>query len=125
MPIENFDNVPDALRKPADPENPAEEERMHIPVVTVSRQSNMISHNDCIDIQIKGGEIEHEMTSEHFIDFIDIYVDSTYVMRAALTAKRTHPFITICLNEASGGLAVISHCNIHGGWIAKTTLDET
>jgi len=125
MPIENFDNVPDVLSKPLDPENPTEKERMHTPVVIVSRQSNVISHTDCVDIQIKVGETEHEMTSEHFIDFIDIYLDRTYVMRAALTAKRTYPFISICLDEASGRLDVISHCNIHGSWTTKAALEET
>lgn len=124
MPIENFDNVPDVLRKPFNPENPTKEEKMHTPLLNISRQSDAISPNDCIDIQIKVGEIEHEMTSEHFIDFIDIYIDRTYVMRAALTPKRTHPLISICLNAASGRLAVISHCNVHGSWITKTTLEE-
>jgi len=125
MPIENFDNSPDVLRKPADPENLTDEERMHTPLITVSRQSGAISHNGCIDIQIKVGEIEHEMTSEHFIEFIDIYIDRTYVMRAALTPKRAHPLVSTCLNAASARLAVISHCNVHGSWITKTTLDET
>jgi len=125
MPIENFDNVPDVLRKPLNPENPTEEEKMHTPLLTISRQSNTISDNGCIDIQIKVGEIEHEMTSEHFIEFIDIYIDRTYVMRAALTPKRAYPLISTCLNAASGRLAVISHCNVHGNWITKVTLDET
>jgi superoxide reductase len=125
MPIENFENVPDALRKPLDPENLTEEERTHTPLVGISRQCNAISDKGCIDIQIKVGAIEHEMTSEHFIDFVDIYVDRTYVMRAALTPKRAHPLISVCLNAASGRLAVISNCNVHGSWIVKATLDET
>jgi len=125
MPIENFDNVPDAVRRPLDRENPTEEERMHTPLVTISRQSKVVSHNGCIDIQIKVGEIEHEMTAEHFIDYIDIYIDKAYVMRAALTPKKAHPLISICLNAASGRLDVISHCNVHGSWLTKAALDET
>ena len=124
MPIENFENVPDALRKPLYPENLTEEERTHSPLVRISRQCDAISNKDCIDIQIKVGAIEHEMTSEHFINFIDIYMDRIYVMRAILTPKRAHPLISVCLNVTSGNLSVISNCNLHGNWRTKVTLDE-
>ena len=125
MPIENFENVPEALKKPLDPENLTADERTHIPFVTIGRECNAISLNRCIDVQIKVGATGHEMTSEHFINFIDIYMDKIYVMRAALTPKRSHPVISLCLNANSGRLAVIGNCNVHGNWITKVTLDET
>ena len=125
MPIENFENVPEALNKHLDPENLTADERTHIPFVTIGRECNAISLNRCIDVQIKVGAIEHEMTSEHFINFIDIYIDRIYVMRAILTPKRAHPVISLCLNANSGRLYVISNCNVHGNWITKVTLEET
>jgi desulfoferrodoxin-like iron-binding protein len=125
VPIENFENVPEALKKPLDPENLTEDERMHTPLVKISKQCNAISNNRCIDIQIKVGAIEHEMTSEHFINFIDIYIDRKYVTRAMLTPKRSYPLISLCLNVTSGSLSVISNCSVHGNWRTKVALDET
>ena len=124
MPIENFESVPEAIKKPSDPENLTDDDKVHTPVVRISRECNAISHNGCIDVHIKVGAIEHEMTSEHFINFIDIYVDKIYIMRALLTPKRAHPLISLCLNVTSGSLAIISNCNVHGNWITKLKLDE-
>lgn len=125
MPIENFENVPDAIKKPLDPENLTEGERMHMPLIKIGRECNAVSLNRCIDVQIKVGAIEHEMTSEHFINFIDIYLDRKYIMRGMLTPKRSYPLISVCLNVTSGSLSAISNCSVHGSWRTKVTLEET
>jgi superoxide reductase len=125
MPIENFENVPEAIKKPLDIENLNDDDKMHIPVVQVSRECDAISHAGYIDVHIKVGEIEHEMISEHFINFIDVYVDKIYIMRAMLTPKRSHPAISLYLNVNSGRLIVIGNCNVHGNWMTKVHLDET
>ena len=125
MPIENFENIPDAIKKPLNPESMSEEERMHIPVVHINRMCKSHSRQGCLDILITIGEDEHEMSSEHFINFIDMYVDKKYIMRTLLTPQRVRPAINMHLNIHTGRLAVISKCNVHGSWITKVTLDET
>jgi desulfoferrodoxin-like iron-binding protein len=124
MPIENFENVPDAVKRPLDPENFSEEEREHVPVIQINRTCNISSHRGCLGIHIGIGETEHEMLSEHFINFIDIYVDKKYIMRALLTPRKIHPAFNLHLNVRTGRLAVIGNCNVHGSWIAKATLDD-
>jgi desulfoferrodoxin-like iron-binding protein len=124
MPIENFENIPGAIKKPLNPESISEEERKHIPMIQISGMSNGPSHQGCLDIHIKIGEDEHEMLSEHFISFIDLYLDKKYIMRTLLTPRRIRPAINLHLNIHTGRLAVISNCNIHGSWITKVTLDE-
>jgi superoxide reductase len=122
--IENFENEPDAIKKPADPDNLSESDRKHIPQIILNRECNLNHDETCIIVQVKIGEIEHVMETEHFINFIDIYVDRKYVTRAMFTPKKMHPAVNLHLNVSTGMLSVIAHCNVHGNWRAKVKLDE-
>lgn len=124
MPIENYENIPDAIRKPSDPENISEDEETHVPVIQISRACDSVSYNNCLNIHIRIGQLEHEMASEHFINFIDVYLDKKYIMRTLLTPQNVHPAINLYLKSHAGRLAVIGNCNVHGSWMAKVTLDE-
>lgn len=124
MPIENFENVPDAVKTPADPDNLSESDRKHIPEVSISRECSLEHGDGCIDVHVRIGDIEHVMEAEHFIRYIDFYVSKKYVARILLTPKRVHPVATLHLNANTGKLTVIGNCNMHGSWIKKVKLDE-
>ncbi len=122
--IENFENEPDALKNPIDPDNLTELEKKHIPVISLDSSCSATSEGTCMDVHIKVGEIQHVMESEHFIDFIDLYIDKKYISRVVFTAKKMYAAVHLCLNTNSGVLSVIAHCNVHSNWRSKVKLGE-
>jgi superoxide reductase len=125
MAIENFENEPDAIKKPADPDNLTELEKKHIPVIETGRACNEASSGTCTDVYIKVGEMEHVMKSEHLIEFIDVYIDMKYISRMVFTAKKLYPAAHLHVNGDAGVISAISHCNVHGNWRSKVRLNES
>lgn len=117
--IENFQNDPEAIKMPEDPNNLTEFEKRHIPSVTIEKKCGLFPGNDCRDIHIKIGETEHAMESEHFISFIDTYINKRHLARFSLTYKKLHPAITIHLKIRDGVLVVVSNCILHGHWMSE------
>ena len=123
MAIENFENVTNALMAPVDPENPTEFEKKHIPVIQLDRACTSGSGGACTDVHIKIGEIEHVIETEHYINFVDIYIDRKYFSRILFTPKRIYPSVHLHVNADKGMFSVIAHCNVHGNWRSKLKLD--
>lgn len=123
MAIENFENEPDAIKKPSDPDNLNETEKMHIPVIDVKRECGLTPDVSCIDVHIKVGESMHVMESEHLIDFIDFYINKRYVTRVSMTRKVLYPAARFHLNVNEGVITVVANCNVHGHWMTKVNLN--
>jgi superoxide reductase len=120
--IENFENVPDAVKKPADGDNLTEAEKKHIPKVLISGECSLDHADKCTGVRIKIGDIEHVMEAEHFITFIDIYINEKYMTRVNLTPQKIHPSAELHLITTSGELTVIANCNVHGNWMTRINL---
>ena len=122
--IENFENDPDAITKPADPDNLSETDRIHIPKIVLAKTCTLGHQPDCVTAHVTVGENEHVMESEHFIHFMDFYLDQKYISRIMLTPKNNYPTADLHFSLARGTLAVITHCNVHGSWISTVRLDK-
>lgn len=125
MAIENFENDPDAIKKPVDTGNLTEAEKKHIPKVFIAGECPLNHADKCTGIRIKVGDIEHVMEAEHFITFIDLYIDEKYLSRVILTPQKIHPAAELHLNINAGKLTVIANCNVHGNWMTRINLDNT
>jgi desulfoferrodoxin-like iron-binding protein len=122
-PIEHYEDNPQALVIPEDSENLHEHEKQHIPVLSVSEECVLSDGKKCIDIHVKVGEVEHVMESEHYITFLDFYLNKRYLARINFTYKRLHPAVSLRMNIDSGGvLTVVEHCTVHGNWMAEVTI---
>jgi desulfoferrodoxin (superoxide reductase-like protein) len=62
------------------------------------------------------------MLKEHYITFIDLYVDKKYLSRVYLTPERLHPAAAWHIKVTSGTLAAVEHCNLHGYWMSEANL---
>jgi desulfoferrodoxin-like iron-binding protein len=122
MAIENFENEPDAIKKPSDPDHLTELEKMHVPVIRFRKGCSLAPEVECIDLQIKVGEIIHVMESEHLINFIDLYVNKRYITRISLTHKKLYPAAGFHLMVTEGVITVVAACNVHGHWMARLNL---
>ena len=87
----------------------------HIPSVQVNKVCGLIPENDCIDVLIRIGETLHPMMAEHFIKFIDCYIDNKYVGRTLLTPAM-NPSVIFHLKDKGAKVQIVELCNLHGHW---------
>lgn len=64
-------------------------------------------------VKVNVGSIDHPMTPEHYIEWIEVETVSGQLHRAYLTPDDT-PAARFCLTEAVK--QVRSYCNLHGLW---------
>jgi superoxide reductase len=87
----------------------------HIPKVTINEKCGLIPEESCIDVLVRVGETLHPMLDNHFIQFIDCYVDEKYVSRIFLTPA-VNPSVVFHLKSKGSKVTVVENCNIHGYW---------
>ena len=57
----------------------------HIPAIKVNKVCGLIPEQSCVDVIVRIGETLHPMEEKHFIQFIDCYLDNTFVSRVMLS----------------------------------------
>lgn len=100
-------------------------EREHVVAIAAPEQ---ITADEPFEVVIEVGEhMSHPKEPTHYIDFIDLYADDTYIARLDLTPKMTSPVMKaqISLSHAHGVLRAFAHCNIHGIWEGRMPIQVT
>jgi len=103
------------VNKVTDLEHMSGIEKEHVPIITAPAE---IRANEPFDVTIEVGEqMSHPSEPIHYVDFIDLYADDTFIARLDLTPKTTLPVMTkVCIVhkmtiEANlGGIRSLSHC---------------
>ena len=106
----------DAIFKEAE-EKSKEAAVKQIPSITVTTTCGFIPENDCIDVTVRIGTTLHPMVENHFIRFIDCYLDLKYIGRVLLTPG-INPAACFHLKEKGKTVMVIENCTVHGYWMA-------
>ena len=107
------------VNRAEDPSNLSDLERGHIPQVSAP---NVVRRGEYFDVMVDiGGAAGHPNTREHFVEYIDLYAEDSFLARTQLTGASTRPHVTfsVRLDEPVGELRAIERCNIHGTWISK------
>ena len=117
-----FTDRADAINKPADPANPTEAEKKHVPTIVVVKECGLIPDGSCTDVHARVGEIEHVMDEDHYIRYLDFYIDLKFISRVWLSPVACHPAAALHLRAESGTVTVIENCNKHGNWSAEADL---
>ncbi|MEW6516186.1 MAG: desulfoferrodoxin family protein [candidate division FCPU426 bacterium] len=91
----------------------------HVPVITAYDHCGLMP-GICRDIQIKVGSVPHPMQSDHWIQWIDVYLDKKLQARYQIYSANLQAAVGVHLkSDQHGTLTVIEHCNIHGSWMAE------
>ena len=87
----------------------------HIPVIKVTKKCGLIPEAPCVDIIVRIGTVLHPMEPDHYIQFVDCYVDNAFVERVTLTPA---VYAAGCFHLKSKGtkVLIIEKCSIHGYW---------
>ena len=94
----------------------------HVPVITVTAACGL-APDTCRDVHVKVGSITHPMQEDHWIQWIDVYVDRIFSARYSMLPKNMQPIISLHLKkEAAGKIQIIENCNKHGRWMAEAAL---
>jgi superoxide reductase len=93
----------------------------HIPAVTVNKECGFIPESACTDVMVRIGETLHPMQENHFIQFIDCYVDQKYVAREYLSPG-VNPAACFHLKAEGANVTIVENCNVHGYWMAEESI---
>jgi superoxide reductase len=99
-----------------DSEQMTDLEKKHLPVITAPKS---VKKGECFEVTVEiGKHMEHPNERGHYIEFVELYADHTYLLRMDLTACRACPTIKTCvsLDHTHGKLRAFTHCNLHGTW---------
>lgn len=103
-------------------ENAKEAAVKHIPSIKVIKECGLIPEAPCLDVLVRIGETLHPMVEEHFIQFIDCYVDDKYVSRVLLTPGVHASGLFHIKVEGAQKIRIVEVCNKHGYWQAEADL---
>ncbi len=107
-------------REPADPESLTDEERSHVPVLTLPRRVHL---GRPFDLVVQIGLHPHEMIAAHHIDWIEICLDERRVAVVDLTTDVSYPIVRLpIVVHAPATLSARARCNQHGVWMTRRPL---
>ena len=124
-PVQCEEKLSCGINIPKDPDNLTDLEKKHLPIITAP---STVKKGDCFEVAVEVGKLlQHPNEPAHYIDFIDLYADHTYLARMDLTPQRTCPTMKICLSldHIHEKLRAFSHCNIHGVWEGQAKIEVT
>lgn len=106
----------------SDPRNVSDLEKKHVPLI---RAPDVVGKGECFDLEVEVGMMmAHPSEHKHFVQFIDLYADETFLARADLTPARTCPRVRFCvaLRHRVRQLRAYQTCNLHGTWVGRKAI---
>jgi len=99
-----------------DTEYASDLEKKHLPVIAAPKK---VKKGERFEVTIEIGKLlKHPNEPGHFIQFIELYADDTYLARMDFTAQTTEPVMKtyVVLNNTYEKLCAYCRCNLHGTW---------
>jgi superoxide reductase len=109
----------------ADPDNMTDLEKKHVPVITAPES---VGRGECFEVTVEVGKhLAHPNEPGHFIGFVELYADQTYLGRVHFTHTRTCPVATfrVALEHIHEKLRAFEYCNLHGTWEGDLPIQVT
>lgn len=92
----------------------------HLPVISIVKNCNLVG-DGCLDVNARIGSVLHPMEADHFIVWVDFYVNKEWVMRSHLSPG-CNPAASAHIKLADGSIEVVEFCNKHGYWLSEANL---
>jgi len=107
------------VNEAADANNLSDLEKKHIPFIEARER---VRKGECFEVRVQVGKLlEHPNEYRHFIQFVELYADKTFLARVDLTAVRVCPKVVFCisLQHPVKELRAYGNCNLHGTWMDR------
>ena len=95
--------------------------KKHTPCV-ITRKDALIEEGPSTDVKVRIGEVLHPMLENHFIHFIDCYIDGKFTARAEFSPEAIYPATDFYITKTSGKVTIVERCNLHGYWRTDVNL---
>ena len=98
-------------------------EKKHLPVITAPKK---VRRGERFEVTVEVGKlVKHPNEHGHFIQFIELYADDTYLARMDFTAQTTDPIMKtyVTLDHSHGRLRAYERCNLHGTWENEVNIE--
>ena len=108
-----------------DPENMTDLEKKHVPFISAPQS---IKKDESFEAVVEIGKyLEHPNETTHYIEFIELYADHTYLARMDFTSRTTEPVLKVCLSldHIHSKLRAFARCNLHGLWEGHAEISMT
>jgi len=109
-------NLFDGVNCQVDPNNMSDLERKHIPVIDAP---DVVTKGQRFEATVEvGRNTDPPTATDHFIGFIDLYADETYLGRADFIGRAVLPKVVFSIvpRRPFRELRALAHCNQHGTW---------
>ncbi len=107
-------------REPTDLHDLTDEERGHVPVLTLPSR---VRNGRSFDLVVQIGVRPHECTPDHHIDWIEVALGERRVLVADLSIDVPFPVLRVPLVvRTAETLTVRGRCNLHGVWRTQRAL---
>jgi superoxide reductase len=106
-----------------DPDSMTDLEKKHGLIITTPES---ICKGERFEVTVEVGKLmAHPNEPGHYIEFIELYADHTYLARLDLTARMSCPIMKVCLSldHIHGKLRAFARCNLHGTWQGQTEVE--
>jgi superoxide reductase len=86
--------------------------KKHTPFIAFERQ-----HDTAVVTVEVGREVPHPNGTDHYITWIELYVEDSMIARVDLSPAVTGPRVTVPVSLPAGTtIRAVGHCNLHGLW---------
>jgi len=119
------DNLFCGVNKVADPNKMTDLEKKHVPVIDAP---DSVKAGECFCVTVEVGKLlAHPNERGHYIHFVELYADETFLGRADLTPVTTCPTVqfSVALDHVHAKLRAFEFCNLHGVWEGDRALTVT
>ena len=109
----------------ANAEQASDLEKKHLPIISAPES---VRKGECFEVTVEVGKLlQHPNEPGHFIQFIELYADDTYLTRMDFTARNTCPVMKACvsLDHSYEKLRAFERCNLHGTWENEIDIEIT
>jgi desulfoferrodoxin-like iron-binding protein len=106
-----------AIKKPGQTPG-GEADKKHLPFIKIEADG-FFGGTDSVMVKAMVGEMEHPMKAEHFIRWIDIYLNGKFVNRMWLSPDANRPAAAVSIKAKTGTITACQNCNLHGTWMME------
>lgn len=104
------------MNKAADARKMTDLEKQHVPVISAPSRAK---RGECFEVTVEvGKELAHPNERGHYVHFLELYADQTYLGGQDFTPVTTCPVAKFCVNleHIHRQLRAFEFCNLHGVW---------
>lgn len=105
-----------------DLQNMTDMEKKHLPIISAPMS---VKRGESFEVIVEIGKMmAHPNELTHYVEFIELYADHTYLARMDFTPNKTQPTMKVMvrLDHIHKSMRAFARCNLHGIWQGQSEI---